>query len=368
MPKQTPKKIVICSREWGSSTGRYARKLVEHLQDIDKKNNYTVLMPEKDYKEWTPTSPNFKKMICSYENYSVGEQTGLKKMLDDLRPDLVHFTMTQQPIFYKGKTVTTMHDLTILRFNNPSKNRYVYYTKKLIYGIVCRIAAKKSIGVLVPTSYVKADVASYTKIKSSKIHTTYEGASFLDIPAKKIDNLLDKRYIMYVGRPNPHKNLERLIEAFSIIQSSYPDLHLVLAGAKDTLYMEIQKNYADKISNIYFTDYISDSELRWLYENCEAYIFPSLSEGFGLPGLEAMSHNAPVISSNATCLPEVYGDAALYFNPYDIDDMAQKIKHLLTKRTDRKALIKKGKERSKLYSWRKMAIETLDIYNTALSK
>ncbi len=368
MSEQTPKRIVICCREWGASTGRYARSLVKHLQSIDNVNEYIILLLKKDYDQWIPESPNFTKMLCPYEDYTVGEQVGLKKMIDDLKPDLVHFTMTQQPIFYRGKVVTTMHDLTLLRFNNPSKNMFIYQVQKIIYGMVCRIVAKKSVKIITPTSYVKTDVAAYTKVESAKINTIYEGSSFINDRPKKVGDLSGKKFIMYVGRPNPHKNLERLIEAFKIVRESHPDLHLVLAGAKDSLYERIHARYSGTTPNLYFTDYVSDGELRWLYENCMAYIFPSLSEGFGLPGLEAMSHGAPVVSSNATCLPEVYGDAALYFDPYDIDDMADKIERVVTSLSDRNTLIKRGKKQSELYSWKKMAIETLAIYKSILNK
>ncbi len=111
---------------------------------------------------------------------------------------------------------------------------------------------------------------------------------------------------------------------------------------------------------------MSDAELKWLYENAEAYVFPSLSEGFGLPGLEAMAHGCPVISSSATCLPEVYGDAAEFFDPKDVNDMAKTIDNVLTNKKLRISLARKGKNQIKNYSWQKMAQETLDTYKECL--
>jgi glycosyltransferase involved in cell wall biosynthesis len=173
---------------------------------------------------------------------------------------------------------------------------------------------------------------------------------------------------MYVGRPTPHKNLERLIEAYAVLKTKHPELHLVLAGRTDRLF----KRHASTVeklglSDVHFTGFIGDGQLRWLYEHCAAYVFPSLSEGFGLPGLEAMSHHAPVVSSNATCLPEVNGDGAHYFDPYDVDDMVRAINDVLTKPDLRKKLISNGTKQVGKYSWKRMAEQTLAIYNSVLN-
>jgi glycosyltransferase involved in cell wall biosynthesis len=172
---------------------------------------------------------------------------------------------------------------------------------------------------------------------------------------------------MFTGRPNPHKNLYRLIFAFTELKKINPSLKLVLVGKSDVLYQRMAKWVKDKsIEGVVFTGFIPDNQLRWLYENCQAYVFPSLSEGFGLPGLEAMNHGAPVISSNATCLPKIYGDAALYFDPLDIDDMVLKINSVLNDSVKTKKLIEKGYMQVKNYSWKKMAEQTLEIYNSVL--
>jgi glycosyltransferase involved in cell wall biosynthesis len=119
--------------------------------------------------------------------------------------------------------------------------------------------------------------------------------------------------------------------------------------------------------NIVFTDFIPNSQRDWLYQHAEAYIFPSLTEGFGLPGLEAMGYGAPVISSDATCLPEVYGDAAQYFNPLDIDNIATSIDTVISDETLQKELARKGYFKIKEYSWKRMAEQTLQVYNEVLT-
>jgi glycosyltransferase involved in cell wall biosynthesis len=145
---------------------------------------------------------------------------------------------------------------------------------------------------------------------------------------------------------------------------------LVLAGKKDQNYklIEAKAKEGNLLDGVIFTGFVSEGELRWLYENCSAYIFPSLSEGFGLPGLEAMMHGAPVVSSNATCLPETHGDAAHYFDPLDTEDIAKKISEVLDDIKLRKELIEKGKKQAAKYSWRRMAEQTLAVYNKVLEQ
>lgn len=360
-------RIILCSREWSSSTGRYVRTLVEYLEKIDTTSEYIILMKPGDIKKWQPTNPNFRAVACPHAEFSIDEQLGLKKQIESLNPDLVHFTMVQQPVWYKGKVVTTMHDLTTMRFRNPDKNPIIFTFKQQVYKWVNKKVAEKSDAIFTPTQFVKDDVANYTKINGDKIVVTYEAADPINDPAEEVTDLKDTRFIMYIGRPTPHKNLSRLIDAFQLLKKDDPDLHLVLAGKKDNLYSEIEQNALSRgIPDVVFTDYISDGQLRWLYQNCAAYVFPSLSEGFGLPGLEAMIHKAPVVSSNATCLPEVYGDAALYFDPTDVNDMYAKIKTVIEDETIRNDLIAKGEKQAAKYSWQRMAEQTLAVYKRVL--
>lgn len=362
-------RIVLCSREWSTTTGRYVRELVHYLQEVDRKNEYFVLIKPEDMDSWTPTNPNFHKVACPHKEYSFDEQLGLKKQIESLKPDLVHFTMVQQPILYKGNVVTTMQDLTTLRFKNPSKNPIIFTIKQFVYGWVNKVAAKKSTLIITPTKFVKQDVIDYTKVAADKVRVTYEAADPLVGEATPFKPLANKKFIMYIGRPNPHKNLPRLINAFILLQTTHPELRLVLAGKLDAVYNKIKDDVESRgLKNVIFTDYITDGQLKWLYNHTSAYVFPSLSEGFGLPALEAMIHSAPVASSNATCLPEVYQDAALYFDPYREGEMASTIAHIIDNDSEQKRLIKKGTALAKQYSWKKMAKETLDVYNEALSQ
>lgn len=363
-------KIVIDAREWSTSTGRYMSSLVRQLEELaSAEDEYTVLMKPPDLAVWEPSKPNFRKLACPWKEFTLlDEQLRFWRQLRGLQPDLVHFGKDNQPVLYKGKTVTTMHDLTTTRFHNPAKLWPVFKFKQLVYRQVVKRVARKSDAILTGSQFVKDDLAGFTGVDPDKITVTYEAADLIEDSSKPVDGLESKRFIMYIGRPTPHKNLERLVVAFGLLRSRNPSLVLVLAGKQDANYRRIEKKIKKQgVQGVVFTGYVSEGQLRWLYGHCAAYVFPSLSEGFGLPGLEAMAHGAPVVSSNATCLPEVYADAAHYFDPLDVTAMADAINEVLTDKVLRAGLVKKGRERAAKYSWQEMAKQTLAVYRQILS-
>jgi glycosyltransferase involved in cell wall biosynthesis len=365
------KKIAIDARELRTSTGRYIERLLHYLQQVDANHKYIVLLKPADIDGWKPTNKNFSVVPCPYKEFTFAEQYGMLRQLTEMGVDLVHFGMVQQPILYMGKAVTTMHDLTTVKFRNPSKNWLVFTLKREVYKWVNRIAARKSRVVIAISEYSKDTVAKFAHINSRKIVVTLEAADKIqDEPEPPVDGSHnDEKFIMYVGRPTPHKNLERLIEAFVMLRQTHPDLKLVLAGKKDANYKRIERSVkAAGIAGVTFTDFISEGQLRWLYEHTAAYVFPSLSEGFGLPGLEAMMHGAPVVSSDATCLPEIYGDAAEYFNPLDSFDMASAVARVIDNPKHTTKLRELGYAQSRKYSWKRMAEQTLAVYNGVLGE
>jgi glycosyltransferase involved in cell wall biosynthesis len=360
-------KIVIDAREYTTTTGRYTFRLIQYLEQIDLANQYVILLKPADLDKANFTNPNFSKLASPYKEFTFDEQLGLLKQVNGLKADLVHFATPQQPVLYRGKKVTTVHDLTTARFYNPDKKRTVFWFKQQVYKWVIKRVARTSAAVLTPTQFVKDDLINFAGTDPRKITVTYESADFITDSPAALPDLQNKQFIMYVGRPTPHKNLERLIEAFVVLKAQHPALTLVLAGKKDANYQRIEAEVQRKnIKHIYFTDFVSESQLRWLYENCAAYVFPSLSEGFGLPPMEALLHDAPLVSSNATCLPEVYGDAAHYFDPLDVQAMADAINEVLTDKQLRDQLVKNGRIQAAKYSWHRMAEQTLAVYQRVL--
>lgn len=360
--------VVIDARESGTSTGRYIDKLVENLALLESGDDFTVLTKKHRVRYVKKVAPAFEVVESSFKEFSFSEQFRYIWQLYGIKNDLVHFGMTQQPILYFGRSITTIHDLTTARFRNPAKNAVVFKVKQLVYKIVIKIVARKSAAIIVPSEFVKKDLLEFTNIDPDRIYVTYEAADKITDKAEPLRNLVGEKFIMYVGRPQPHKNLARLIDAFELLKQEHPELKLVLAGKKDVLYERQEKRIRQKrIEGVVFTDFVSEGQLRWLYENARAYVFPSLSEGFGLPGLEAMMHGAPVVSSNATCLPEIYGKAALYCNPTDVGTIAAQINEVLTNPSLRKKLIDAGHNQAAKYSWKKTAQQTADIYKSLIN-
>jgi glycosyltransferase involved in cell wall biosynthesis len=358
--------IVIDARIINSSTGRYVERLLTYLQKIDTTNRYTVIVPTKDLDFWKPRAKNFTVTPADYDNYSLAEQVGYKKYLDHLGADLVHFCMPQQPVLYRGKSVTTFHDLTLLKVWNSDKNWLIYHIKQLIGRYVFRYVARRSAALLVPSEYTKHDLMAYSGVAPDKITVTYEAADITPAHPMAYDSPYS-RYILYVGQQPDYKNIRRLAAAHQKLLAAHPDLGLILAGRlKD----DAKKNKAfferQGYQNIHFTDYVSDEQRDWLYRHCTVYCFPSFMEGFGLPGLEAMAYGAPVAASSSTCIPEILGNAALYFDPQSVDDIAVTIGRLLNDSTLRHQLVERGYRQVKQYSWQRMAKQTHAVYMRVL--
>ena len=363
--------IVIDGRIRRSSTGRYVDRLIEHLQTVDSYHTYTILLQPDD--PWRPKSSNFRVAPCPFPQFSLNplHQIKFAKQLYTLKPDLVHFTMTQQPLFYFGKIVTTTHDTTMYSFvRRGSTPLPLYKIKMALYRFLVWFSHRKSRRIIVPTQTVGQEFVQIQPFVKKKLVVTYESSEPpLPMKAEKPKDV-DGDFILYVGTAFPHKNLPKLIEAFNIIRKQHPALKLVLAGKREKHYDELQLWAFDRPSynNIIFTGFVSDAELKWLYQHCKAYVFASLSEGFGLPPLEAMAHGAPVVSSNASVMPEVYGDAAYYCDPHSSKDIAGKVHEVITNAKLRDQLIKNGHEQLKKYSWRTMAEETMTVYKAVLGE
>ena len=362
--------IVIDARIRRTSTGRYVDRLLAHLQDIDHYHKYTILLQPDD--PWKPTAKNFHTATCPFPQFSFNpmDQIRFAAQLYRLKPDLVHFTMTQQPLLYFGHIVTTTHDLTMFEFVRRGKTHpFVYRLKLRLYKAMMWVAHRKSRWIIAPTKTVAKDIATMQPFTTHKLAVTYESTE-PPLPVAAVQPVgVEGDFLLYVGTAFPHKNLPTLIEAFDQLVKTFPKLKLALTGKKEIHYEELETWASTHPSrtSIIFTGFVSDESLKWLYQHCKAYVFPSLSEGFGLPPLEAMAHGAPVVASGASCIPEILGDAAYYFNAKSEKDIAEKVTDVLKDAKLRDKLIAAGNEQVKKYSWKKMAEETLVIYKSSLS-
>ena len=350
-------KIVIDARMYQESgVGRYIRNLTEQLKKLDRKNNYLFL---KSNIKW----------------YGISEQIKLPKILAKLKPDLVHFPHFNVPIFYSGKFVVTIHDLIHQHFamNRATiLNPITYKIKQLGYKKIFKHAITKSEKILVPSIFVKKQLVSEWKVSDEKIVVTPEAVDdkiftiVNNLSSGKLASVMNKfdikkPYLFYVGNAHPHKNVEGLIKSFLNLRKKYQYFNLVLSGHDHYFWQKIRQEYQHK--NIIYTGFVSDEELVALYKNAKVFVLPSFEEGFGIPLLEAMACSCPVVSSNAGSLPEVGGDGVVYFDPASLDDMVDKISQVLNSERLRKDLIIKGEKRAKLFSWKRLAKQTLEVYS-----
>ncbi len=369
-------KIGIDARFYNESgVGRYLRNLIKNLKVLDSKNQYFIFLLPKDFKEFSE-SKNFTKVLADFSWYSFTEQFNLPKLLDFYKLDLVHFPHFNVPIFYGGKFVVTIHDL-IHQHHSMKRattlSPFAFKIKQIGYRRVFRNAVTRSCQILTPSKYVQSLLTSEWKVNEEKITVTPEAVddNILSIntrmsPKESYQAIkkfnIEYPYIFYVGNAHPHKNVEGLIKVFLRLKTKYKDLNLVLCGYDHYFWERLKKENQQK--NIIYTGFVSDSELVAFYKNAQMFVLPSFEEGFGIPLLEAMACSCPDVSSNSGSLQEVGGKAPLYFNPHNLEDMADKIKQVLNSGQLRKQLIKKGKRRIKLFSWEKLAGQTLEVYKT----
>lgn len=368
-------KIAIDARMYQESgIGRYIRNLLNHLQKIDKTNDYFILHLNKE-NDTLVYHNNFKKILADFRWYGIKEQLKLPKILNKIRPDLTHFPHINVPFFFKGKFIVTVHDLIHQYFQMrrvTTLDPITYKVKQFGYNIIFKNAIRKALKILVPSNYVKELLIENWKVDRKKIVVTYEAVddkilTIVNILKKKqIEKIMQKLqvkppYLFYVGNAHPHKNVEGLIKAFLILKKQYRYLRLVLSGNDHYFWQRIKKEYQYK--DIIYTGKVNDEELVALYKNAQLFVMPSFEEGFGIPILEAMACEVPVVSSNKGALKEVGENACLYFDPTNIDEMVKKISFVSNDQSLRKQLIENGKKRVKDFSWEKLARKTLEVYS-----
>ena len=231
--------------------------------------------------------------------------------------------------------------------------------------------------VIAVSQFTKDDIVAQFKINPKKIRVTHEGIASLlskeifDDKKVLLGYNISRPFLLYVGNAYPHKNLEGLVRVFSNLRQKKEDLLLVLVGKHDYFYSRVEeftKKYWSKTNPVIFPGFVPDEKLAVLFKNAIAYVFPSFYEGFGLPPLEAMANGCPVVSSDESSLPEILGEAAVYFNPKDEKQMLYQIEKIIEDENLHQELVKKGYEQAKKYSWEKCAEETLAVYREVLEK
>jgi glycosyltransferase involved in cell wall biosynthesis len=368
-------KIAIDARLYGlenAGIGRYTIELINCLAK-DSSNEYFILLRSKYFKSLKLPN-NFHKIEVEIPHYSLKEQRQIPKILNKINPDLTHFLHFNVPLTYKGKFIVTIHDSIMhsSKGKNTSKQPfYKYYFKRIAYRRIFSFALKKSVKIIVPSQCVKKQIEEKFRISGGKIVVTHEGVG-TEFITKKYKNLSNKyniknKYFIYTGSAYPHKNLHKAIESIVQLNESQLDKVNLLIVGKENKFMEDMRAFVEKFKAegaVKFLGFVDDSELKSLYHYSTGFLYPSVEEGFGLPGLEAMSSGTIVLSSDIPVFREIYDSAAIFFDPLSVGSMVDSMKKVLAFTTvEREKQIALSYKVASRYSWEEMTKKIINVYN-----
>ena len=362
--------------------GRYLRELIKNLEQLDTANQYTIILKPEGAALYFPQNPNFKTVITKTHWYTLGEQLAFARLLNKLNADLAHFPHWNVPLLYRRPFVVTIHDLILRAYPHSAvstRNPLLFWIKYLGFRIVLRHALTRAVHIITISNATREQIfESYPELLT-QITVIQQAASPTVISTepseggrveKSTDNA--KPNLLYIGTAYPHKNLPFLLHAFHQFGIRYGRTHqLILAGARSIFYDRLLATDTAKTllesGDLLYLDGPDDATLETLYQNATAVICPALIEGFGLPALEAASRGVPVIASRIPAFVEVLGDTAAYFNPHDIESLIAALHAVCHPERVRLGGRVEGPHpslisRSRQFSWRRTAEETIKIY------
>ena len=340
--------------------GRYIENLISRLPEQAPEIEWVYFYRTQDQ---VLPNLNVKYIKAPIRHYTFQEQLQLLSIFNQQKLDLLHVPHFNVPIMYPGKLIVTIHDLlwhqqkgTQVTTLKPWK----YWGKYAGYKVVTSQAISKANKILVPTETIKKTLSEHYPHTKSKIVVTHEGVDQRLLKYKNEKVKRQKNSLIYVGSLYPHKNVTLVVQALKKL----PQWRLVIVGSRsvfqDKIREETKKVGVEK--QITFTGYLSDEDLAKEIKSSTALIQPSLSEGFGLTGIEALSLGTPLVASNIPVFKEIYQEAALYFDPKSSDDLIKQIKQIPKLKPSKAQMIKVAQK----YSWDEMTKETIKAYRSLL--
>jgi glycosyltransferase involved in cell wall biosynthesis len=353
--------------------GTYIRNLLKQLARIDQATEYVLLCRPTDVAIVNELGLNFRAVAEAARPYSVAEQVRIPLALRRENVDLFHAPHYVLPPLTHCKSVVTIHDVIHLLFPQYLPGRLAHaYARASMWA-----AAKRSDRILTVSETSKHDILRRFKVPAEKIVVIYNAIDerFNVVPSpEQVMRVreryqLDQRYVLYVGNIKPHKNLERLIDAFAQLRrTGVDDVQLLIIGDEISKFPALRRAvHRHKLhKHVRFLGFVTIETLAVLYRLASVFVFPSLYEGFGLPPIEAMASGTPVVTSNVSSLPEVVGDAALLVDPYDPASIADGMRQVLTDALLCAALSSRGRRRAEQYSWQQSIEQVHRIYQEVL--
>jgi glycosyltransferase involved in cell wall biosynthesis len=355
--------------------GTYIRNVLHGLARIDQQTEYVVLCRPGDAEPVAAVGTNFRPVAETAGPYSLAEQVRIPLTLAREGAHLLHEPHYVLPVATRCHAVVTIHDCIHLMFPQYLPGRMAHlYARTSMWR-----AARQADRIMTVSEASKRDILRFFDIPAEKvtvIHNAIDERFLAPADEERMELVrqryqLDHPFALYVGNIKPHKNLERLLEAFARIRASgLDDLRLVIIGDEVSKYpplrQAVHRYHLEKY--VRFFGFQSSEMLTSFYRLARVFAFPSLYEGFGLPPLEAMACGTPVVTSNVSSLPEVAGGAALLVDPHDTDSIADGLRRAVTDETLRAELIAKGRARARQFSWADSVAAVHRIYFEVLER
>jgi glycosyltransferase involved in cell wall biosynthesis len=360
-----------------SGVGQHIHALVEALVEVAPQEHFTLYCSPQNVRNYSFQAPNYEARVWGLPEKArvvrlLHEYAFLPSELARRGYDLFHGMSNFLPPRKVCPYVVTIHDLAY--YVHPERCPWL---RRQYWYAMTRRTVELADAVITDSQASRRDIEHFFPSLQGRIHVILNAAHRrfrpLDLPREQthLPALgVDFPYLLYVGTLEPGKNVERIIRAFDSIAGAFPRHHLLIAGDCGWLYEGIlaAASTARARDRIHIMGHQPDDVVVELMNFCEVFVFPSLYEGFGLPPLEAMACGAPVITSNASSLPEVVGDAALLVDPLSIEEIAAAMHRVLGDAALRHELREKGLARAGQFSWKNAAKETLSVYKSVLGK
>ena len=353
-------KVAIDARKWRDyGIGTYVRNLVRHLARLDHETTYFLFCDRTDAMTLRDLAANFVPVIDESPGYGFMEHVSIPLKLKRLGVELLHSPHYVVPFFCPTKSVVTIHDCIHLLFPQYLPNSGALHYARFMMGR----AIRRSSVVLTVSEASRADILRfYPEAQAERVQVVPNAIDpyLLEEPSEEeIERVRERyqirgRFVLYAGNIKPHKNLDRLIAAYSLLKKrGHDDVKLLIIGDEVNRYGSFRRavESAGIRQDVRFFGFVPDSTLAVLYRLASVFAFPSLYEGFGLPPLEAMACGAPVVTSRLSSLPEVVGDAAVLVDPYDVEDIALGMARVLEDDVLRADLVARGRVRARSFSW-----------------
>lgn len=359
--------------------GTYIRNLIRAIAELERDLQFVLIGKPNGTAELGQLPSNFRTVEYNREDSARIENLMFPLFVRKLKADLVHIPLNNVPVLMPKPYVVTIHDMSSLVFDYDDDAADKLHLWRFRRGLL------RADRVIAVSGATRRDVLNFLNIPAARVRQIYNALdpAFFDVEndERKRREILDRYqidypYLLYAGSVNPRKNVARIVEAFALLRQDlgdhpkYKDLRLVIIGDQMSKYPALRRAvHQSRVREVVrFLGFVKKDELKVFYQSAEAFVFPSLYEGFGLPPLEAMALGTPVITSGVSALPEVVGEAAMIVKPENVFDIKRGIREVLLDEDLRATLIERGHQQVKRFSWYDTARQVLDVYREILAK